>query len=87
MELNEDFFEVESPRPQRRYGDITSAVRSMLEWMPATFRLKQIVATVKLQCPDAQSAAISTIMKRLIGDKVNRIEVGSGKRGSLYQRI
>lgn len=73
-----------------RHGDIASRVKSALLMLPNVFNLADLVQAVHAQDVTGstiKSTLISSVAQRLVGEHLEVIEKGQGKRGSKYRKL
>lgn len=72
------------------YGEVASRVKRLLSSMPETFTLADVSKAVHEQDAfgaGAANKAISVVLRRMIGDGLELLEKGQGKRGSKYRKL
>lgn len=72
-----------------RHGDVVTRVRMALTHMPESFFLRDLVAVVHQQDDVASiisAKAVSSAITRLVGDDLELVERGKGKRGNKYRK-
>ena len=71
------------------YGEVSSRVKRILSTLPETFSLADVTKAVREQDAfgaGADNKAISVVLRRMVGDQLELIERGQGKRGSTYRK-
>jgi hypothetical protein len=72
------------------YGEISLRVRRVLPSLPETFTLADVAKAIHQQDAfgaGADNKAISVALRRMIGDHLELLEKGQGKRGSRYRKL
>lgn len=81
--------QLQEPAPLRR-GDVIARVKIAVAGMPEVFGLRDVVKSIESQQMGSgkiSTKAISSAVKRLVGERLEVVERGKGKRGSRYRRL
>jgi|SRR5579863_3965059 len=73
-----------------RHGDVASRVKLAIGQVPDVFMLSDLVQAVRAQDVTGstiKSTVISSVAQRLVGQQIEVIERGQGKRGSKYRKL